>query len=176
MSQFALERSLSAPHLFKSQHEPFEQIMMSSHMDDIHGSGPRAKLQELVDFLNTKLQIKFARILGDTPEPETYEFLWRERMVCGGKCWVRPRQMHFRRMAELMAVERCKCPDTPVATGDRGDVEVSGDTALDAEKHSTYRTVVGVLLHIGRPRRPRVWRQIGFTEAWSPDGVGLDSA
>ena len=96
-----------------------------------------------MDFSNTKLQI-----LGDTPEPETYEFLRRERMVCSGKCWVRPRQVHFRRMAELMAVERCKCPDTPVATRDRGDIEVSGDTALDAEKHSTYRTVVGVLLHI----------------------------
>ena len=53
----------------------------------------------------SKLQIKFAKIHGDVQEPETFEFLRRERIVCKGRCWVRPRQVQFRRMAELMAVE-----------------------------------------------------------------------
>jgi hypothetical protein len=148
MTEFSLERSLSAPHLFRTPDAPKDMIFMSSHMDDIHGEGPRKRLEALVAFLQTKLQIKFSHVIGDSEQHEKYEFLRRERVVCNGKCWVRPRQTHFKRMAELMGVERCKCPDTPVAAGDRGDLEIPDDPALDAEQHSTYRTVVGILLHI----------------------------
>ncbi len=85
MTEFSLERSLSAPHLFRTPGAPKDMIFMSSHMDDIHGEGPRKRLEALLAFLQTKLQIKFSHVIGDTEQHEKYEFLRRERVVCNGR-------------------------------------------------------------------------------------------
>ena len=137
----------SAPHLCKSKGKTSQQVVLSVHMDDVHGSGPRDKLDALVALLRTRLHVKFADVIGDSEVKDEYVHLWRSRVAAKGRCWVRPKQEHFRRMAELMGAEGCKSPPTPFTTNDRGEDD-EGDKELDSDRHKVYRTVLGILLHI----------------------------
>ena len=111
---FGMERSTSAPHLYKSKGKTSQQVVLSVHMDDVHGSGPRDKLEALVAFLRTKLHVKFADVLGDSEVKDEYVHLRRSRVATKGRCWVRPKQEHFRRMAEPMSTESCNSPTDTV--------------------------------------------------------------
>ena len=150
MKSIGLVQSSSAPHLFKSVDC---QVLLEVHMDDIHACGPTLALRRLGEQIQEKLSVKHVHVFeyGTTAK---YQHLRRERIMDETGCYIKPNPKYVEAAAKVLGLEDSKPVGTPLAAGDRGDLEFdeAESPKLNGEQHSICRSVVGALLYLSHDR------------------------
>ena len=145
---FGLERSASAPHLFKL-HEG--SILLEAHIDDLHAAGEQDQLQQLATCLQQHVQVKSFNIFEHGQNGE-YEHLRRRRRLTAEGCYLRPSPAYIERCAAACNLNAAgKAPTTPLEAGDRNDHDEEHEK-LDEQGRKRYMAVVGSLLYIAHDR------------------------
>ena len=151
--KFGAERGPDVPHLFPTPGRPEEQVVVIAHIDDFNCCGNRKDLEKLSKFLTDEgFELKFVKIVGDSDEWETYDYLGRQKKVKKGKTWTRPKQQHSDKLSKRFKFgDKVNPPRTPLATNDRGEKDEES-SKLEGDERVMYRSGVGILIHVALDR------------------------
>ena len=145
-SKLQLTQDGAYPNIFYGEAESeFAGILIDTHADDDHGTGPDGTLERFLEVYKTLVCLKKYEIHG---LQSTYEHLRRTRARDVRGTWIKPSEKHLEKAKVLMNMVGCKGAPTPLVS----EIEATNDEdskqqLLDRAGCTLYRSVVMLLMY-----------------------------
>ena len=136
------EQDEAAPQFFRHKER---QISVEVHMDDLHGCGPKASAEWMLEQLRVMLDLKKASTFKSG---DTYSHLKRERHLFDDGRFIRISDAYVTRAADLLGLKDSKSVPTPAVDQNRRKPE-DKEFPLQTDQIPLYRTCTSILLYEG---------------------------
>lgn len=129
---------------------------LEMHVDDGHIIGPEPIVDNLLTLIESKVLLKRGtRLTAQSTGAEVQTFLSRERRRDGNTLHRRPCEKFIERISDVIGVTGCTpvdVPGVPAKTGKLNKTDADDEELLDADRHSRFRTAMGIFQYIAGDR------------------------
>ena len=144
VDHLGLIRDVACPNIYYgTKTSSFPQMVVDTHADDFHGTGPTAVLQEFLGEFRRLVKLKKVELHGTE---STYSHLRRSRRRTVRGTWILANNKYLDKALDLMGLAGCKAAPTPMVS-EVAVVDVDHDSVLPPEQASVYRSVTMLLMY-----------------------------